>query len=75
MAQRIDNAPVVRPGRPPMYPYAEWLDGSAWELTRGEDFLCLPLSMAKMLYSNAARRGAFISVTISGDKLYIGPGR
>lgn len=39
MARKLDKFPSgLKPERPTMYPWAEWLDGSVWELHHGEDF-------------------------------------
>lgn len=56
MAERIDNL-TRRPPRPAIYPWAEWLDGSAWRIRRGEDFEVSAESMAAQIRIRAAREG------------------
>lgn len=55
-------------GRPPIYPWDEWLDGSTWLLTKGEDFDIQIESMRQSIYNMARRRGghARVSTTVDG---------
>lgn len=39
------------------YPWEEWLNGSIWSITRGEDFATSPTSMRTMIYTRAAHAG------------------
>lgn len=56
MAERIDNITPLR-GRPPLYPWDEWLDGSAWRITQGEDFDVTAETMAQMVRLRASKAG------------------
>lgn len=56
-------------GRPSLYPWVEWMDGSAWRITRGEDFEIAPKSMSAALYAHAARQGSAVRVRIDGDEV------
>ena len=38
MPRILEELPQPRLGRPPKYPYDEWLDGRVWLLVPGEDF-------------------------------------
>lgn len=67
MAERISEFSPRRIGRPALYPWAEWMDGSAWRITRGEDFEISPKSMAAAVYAHAARQGFSVAVRIDGD--------
>ena len=57
MAQVINTMPEARKGRPPIYPWAEWLDGRVWVLTQGEDFSVSLQSMGVMVRDAAAKHG------------------
>jgi hypothetical protein len=66
VAERISSLSPSRSGRP-LYPWAEWMDGSAWRIRRGEDFVPPALSMATTLRSQAHRRGVSVTVRLDGD--------
>ena len=40
----------------PVYPFAEWLDGRTWRLTRGRDFWGPPWLFARRLQASANAR-------------------
>lgn len=67
MAERITELSPRRGGRPPLYPWDEWMDGHAWRITRPADFETPAKSMATTLYVHAARKGVSVSVRILGD--------
>lgn len=69
MARVIDD--LEHDGRQGRYPWVEWLDGRAWELTRGEDFTTTPQTLRQQVYYQAARRGKAATVRIAGDTLRI----
>jgi hypothetical protein len=69
VAERIDSFSPRRIGRPPIYPWSEWMDGCAWRITRGEDFEIAPKSMVVNLHSQAARRGTSVSARMDGDTI------
>lgn len=49
----IDSAPMPPRRR---HDYNAILDGSTWELVKGEDYDCLTKSMRSMLYAEAGER-------------------
>lgn len=56
MAERISNlTPTV--GRRSMYPWEQWMDGSAWRIRRGEDFDVSPETMAQHVRNTMRARG------------------
>lgn len=58
------------PGRPPKYPWAQWLDGRAKVLTRGKDFDATTTSMRQMVLQMARARGLLIRTEV-GDSRYL----
>lgn len=48
MAERIESLSRIR-GRATIYPWSEWMDGSAWRIVQGEDFEVPATSMAGMV--------------------------
>lgn len=69
MAERISEFSEPRIGRPALYPWTDWTDGSAWRITRGEDFEISAKSMAVNLHRTAARRGLSVKAQIDGDSI------
>lgn len=67
MAERISQFSPRRIGRPALYPWDEWTDGSAWRITRGVDFDISPKSMSGILYGYATRQGSSVKVAVDGD--------
>jgi hypothetical protein len=63
MAERIDALGPVR-GRPQLYPWDEWMDGSAWRIRRGDDFLVSATSMAAQLRIRGNRLGVDVSARV-----------
>ena len=55
MARRLDNFPA-RPSTA-RYPWDEWLDGSPWELVRGDDFQAKAATFRANAQTQAKRRG------------------
>jgi hypothetical protein len=53
MARKLDQFPLSNAAR---YPWDEYLDGSVWELTRGEDFDCSLRSIQGAARNQASRR-------------------
>lgn len=66
MAERIDSLPE-RAGRPPTYPWAEWMDGSAWRIVRGEDFEVEAVTMAAMIRNRARDARTSARAYVDGD--------
>lgn len=56
MAERISNLTPLR-GRRSVYPWGEWLDGSAWRIKRGVDFEVSAETMAQLVRNRARDRG------------------
>lgn len=54
MAERIDN---LSRARKTLYPWRNWMDGSAWRIHRGEDFEVSAESMAAQIRMRATREG------------------
>jgi len=50
------------PGRPPTYPWDEWLNGRIWALTYKKDFHCKIESMIANIYEASKVRGYDVSV-------------
>jgi hypothetical protein len=73
MAERVDELPPVpkSPGRPAMYPWHDWLDGSVWKLKRGEDFAVEVRSFMSAANTAARNRGQGLSRRIQGDVVFI----
>lgn len=66
----------MRPGRPPLYPWSDWLDGEEHLLTPGVDFadrVQLP-SLRNQIYAEAKKRGLRVSVQRYGDGFAIRAG-
>jgi hypothetical protein len=66
MAERISDIEPHR-GRPAIYPWEEWLDGSSWRITRGADFDISPVSMAAIIRQRAERAGLTATCRREGD--------
>lgn len=66
MAERIDNLTPLR-GRAPIYPWATWLDGSAWRIERGVDFEVPADSMAAMVRMRAKDLGLSATARVLGE--------
>lgn len=54
MARRLEVFPAATGAR---YPWDEWLDGSAWELIRGDDFKSKPSTFRANAQTQARKRG------------------
>lgn len=54
MARRLD---VFPPATTPRYPWDEWLDGTPWELHRGEDFDAKVPTLRATAKAQAKKRG------------------
>lgn len=69
MAERIGNLPPRRLGRPAIYPWAEWMDGSAWRINRGEDFEVSAETMAQLVRERGRRHGVEVSAYPENDSV------
>lgn len=67
MAERIEPL-KVRPGRAQRYPWAEWMDGSAWRIKRGVDFDSAAPAMRSVITAAASRRGVRVKTTVPDDE-------
>jgi hypothetical protein len=67
MAKRLDTPLILSSGRRRLYPWSEWIDGSAWRLERGTDFDCEPTSMASQIRDYASRHGLLAVARVDGD--------
>lgn len=54
MARRLDSFPAPVGAR---YPWDEWLDGSVWELVRGDDFSSRTSTLRANAQIQAKKRG------------------
>lgn len=54
MAERLTS---LDRSRPTLYPWRQWLDGSPWRISRGEDFAVSAESMAAQIRMRATREG------------------
>lgn len=66
MAQRIDPF-KPRSGRPAIYPWPRWADGSAWRIERGADFEIPAANMAAVIRSRAHSLGLRATARVDGD--------
>jgi hypothetical protein len=55
MARKLEDFPS-RPSTA-RYPWDEWLDGSPWELVRGDDFQAKPTTFRANAQTQAKKRG------------------
>jgi len=56
MAKRLEQMPDTMRSVS-QYPWEEWLDGGAWQLTEGEDFKTTIRNFQATLSKTASRRG------------------
>lgn len=56
-----------RIGRPPIYQYDRFEDGSVYEMVRGRDFSSTLESARMTLYQGAKRRGYYFQSVVMGD--------
>lgn len=65
MAQRVTNLFVVGS----KYPWSEWMDGSAWCVTQGEDFDVEPSVFRSYLYEVARKNGTSVITRSDGPQV------
>ena len=68
MARRLTQYPERIVERS-TYPWAEWADGSAWQIERGEDFDLETEKMRGYLHTRASQTRCKVRTTISGDTI------
>jgi hypothetical protein len=66
VAERIDNFTPLR-GRPAIYPWERWMDGSMWRIHRGSDFEVSTRSMAQSIRERGRRDGVQVSARQLGE--------
>lgn len=73
MAERLDsyNFQGDNPGRRREYPWTEWEDGAAWQITQGVDFDIALKSMQSQLYLRAALIGSTMQTQFQDDGISI----
>ena len=54
-------------GRPPRYPWDEWLDGGIWLLKPGEDFSCQPANFRSLAFTQARARNLSLRTLTTAD--------
>ena len=57
MARKLEAFPAAKGSR---YPWAEWLDGSVWELVQGDDFQAKTATFRTNAQTQAKKRGGRI---------------
>ena len=61
----------MRPGRPPVYPWAQWTDGEEHTVERGADFTCTPESFGVLLRRQARiTPGLKVHVSVGPDTVW-----
>lgn len=60
-------------GRPPIYPWEQWLNGQVWNLFRNKTYTCSDRTMTKNIRAAAVRLGKHVSVQVTDDGLRISP--
>jgi hypothetical protein len=69
VAKKLDEFPGGDMPTKAKYPWDEWLDGSPWELRRGEDYMTNTPSFLATANKTARNRGKQLrSRTIKDDK-------
>lgn len=68
MAERIEPF-TPRSGRPPSYPWDEWMDGSTWRIERGVDFEIPARNMAAVIRARGHRVGQLATTRVIGDSV------
>jgi hypothetical protein len=69
MAEQVASMPTL--GRSPRYPWATWLNGQTWRLTKGEDFKTEAENFRAQVYIAAKARGLAAHTSRNGDELFI----
>lgn len=57
MAEPLEHYEFKRPGRKAKYPWAQWANGSIWQLRRGEDYICTVGNLEGLFHREAKKRG------------------
>lgn len=68
MAKKLDAFPEgLRVRSSQTYPWDEWLDGSPWELTKGDDYVIKSKSFVTAAQAAARRKGGRVQTAILPD--------
>lgn len=67
MATRLDSYEFKQKGRPNLYDWDSFLDGSIWQVTRGLDYLSKTKSMRSTIAVQAKRQGKKVRTSILRD--------
>lgn len=54
-------------GRKPFYPWAKWLSGGDFSITRGKQFHCSIIGMVQMIRSRVSENKLSASILVRGD--------
>lgn len=71
MAKKLTDFDFAAAGGNKPYPWAEWTDGSTWELKQGEDFTCTPRSLRTQIYKYASENDLAPRTRIDGDRFIL----
>lgn len=69
MAEKLNDFPRNNSGRPNIYPWDEWLDGSIWFIKKGEDYDSLTSTMRQGIFNMSYRRGGRSRTMVDGDTI------
>lgn len=56
-------------GRPPKYPWHQWLDGQVWELVIDRDFGCSIVGITSVARSAARKRGVSLRLYVTATSI------
>ena len=72
MAKKLKNLTIsVHRGARPLYPWDQWLDGSAWELTKGVDFQSSIPGFIATAHQAALRRRVLVKTQRKSNTVYL----
>jgi hypothetical protein len=71
MAERVSGHQFRGRGRRVKYPWDEWLDGSTWQITPGEDFACIAESFRRVAGAAARRQGGHARTSIENGSFFL----
>ena len=71
MAERLSGRKWPGRGSDGKYPWDEWLDGSTWQLTPGEDFTVEGAAFRAAVHQAAGRRGGHARTSMQNGHLLL----
>ena len=71
MAKKLDSFPETARVSQDKYPWGDWLDGSIWELTMGEDFHIKPESFKTGAQQKARDRNGRLRVARPSENVLV----